>query len=240
MNIDNNITNDFKVSNNLNNIFTNSNTVKTFSDCISKALDNAANYVIKSMPVTDHVRDVLVDVKNSFKSKDLREILSAAVKSSVREGLEILGIDGKNVENIFDVNKIAKAGGLVPALKNVVEIAGNIFTKNNIVGDYVYKFFGGLSKYIQSSDFIQKVGGVIKRLLNRKDKFMENVNGWYKAYAESNEADLKFFTDEIKSSKDIIKKFEDCNKQSKIIDNITKASKTQKLSDEQLQLCMQV
>lgn len=240
MTIENNVVNNLNKENLLNNMFTNSKAVSTFSDCVFKALDNAAGYVIKSMPLTDHVKDILLDVKNSFKSKELSEILGTAVKSSVREGLEILGLNNKNIQNIMDIKNVAKSGGLIPGIKNVVEIACNLFTKNNIVGNYVYKFFGALSKYIQSSDFLKKLGSVIERLLKKKDKFMDSVNGWYKAYTEDNQVELKYFADEIKSNKELIKKFDDCSKQSKIIENITKATKMDKLSEEQLQLCMQL
>ena len=54
------------------------------------------------------------------------------------------------------------------------------------------------------------------------------------------EVELKYFADEIKSNKELIKKFDDCSKQSKIIENITQATKMDKLSEEQLQLCMQL
>lgn len=239
MNI-NNCTNSIKNINRLNNAFANSTMVSTFSDCVAKTLDNAAGYVIKSMPVTDHIKDVLLDVKNSFKSKELIEILGTGVKSSVREGLEILGLERDNINNIMDLTNVAKSGGLVPVIKNVIEIGCKLFTKNNIVGNYVFKFFDVLSKYVQSGDFIKKLSGVINRLVKRKNKFMENVNGWYKAYVESDSANLKYFSDEIKSSKDIIKKFDDCKSQSQIIANLTNTLGTNKLSPEQLQLCMQI
>lgn len=240
MTLDNDVTNFLNNNNTLNNIISNNNLLGTFKDCVLKAVENAAGYVIKSMPVTDHVKDVLLDVKNSFRSKEITELLNSVVKSSVKEGMEISDVNEASLNGLQDIKNISKTGGLICGIKNVVEIAAKLLTKNKIVGNYVYKFFDVFSKYIQSSDFLKKLGDVITRLLKRKDKFMENVNGWYKAYSQSDMTSLKYFADELKSSKDIIKKFDDCNYQSKIIDKIMNASKKEKLSEEQLQLCMQV
>ena len=79
MTLDNDVTNFLNNNNTLNNIISNNNLLGTFKDCVLKAVENAAGYVIKSMPVTDHVKDVLLDVKNSFRSKEITELLNSVV-----------------------------------------------------------------------------------------------------------------------------------------------------------------
>ena len=43
---------------------------------ISSTLDKVCSYTIKAMPIPDSFKDILYDIKNSFKTKDFKEIMA--------------------------------------------------------------------------------------------------------------------------------------------------------------------
>ena len=148
------------------------------------ALEKSMNYIIKSVPIPDAVRDVLKDVKDAIKTKQLKEIIGTAVNSSVREGLEISGLSKNNINTLKDVKNFALKGGLVILLKNGLEIVENKFLKNNIVSDYVYNFFAKLKNYILSNEFLKKINSMVDRLTNKKTEYLQKCEDWYDAYGK--------------------------------------------------------
>ena len=46
---------------------------------ISNILDKGSNYVIKSMPINSHIKEILIDVKKVIKDKEFSQILKVAV-----------------------------------------------------------------------------------------------------------------------------------------------------------------
>ena len=143
-----------------------------------KAVDNASKYIIKAMPVPDAVKDVLMDVKDSLKTKDLKEVLTTAVRSTIREGMEIMGLPKKTLESLQEIKDVCKKGGFVTSVKNSVQIVANNFLKNNIVGDYVYTFFDKLEAYILNRDFMKKVEQWLDKFENKKQNFHQKCEEW--------------------------------------------------------------
>ena len=47
-----------------------------FSNIAMNALDKAANYVIKAMPIPDAMKDILKDVKDAMKTKEIKQKLT--------------------------------------------------------------------------------------------------------------------------------------------------------------------
>lgn len=80
------------------------------SNAAEKTIDHAAKYVIKAMPVPDAVKDILLDIKDAIKTKDVKEVISTAVKSTVREGLEMMGLSTSSINSLMELKDIAKKG----------------------------------------------------------------------------------------------------------------------------------
>ena len=45
------------------------------SNIISKVIEKGANYIIKSMPVNEHIKEILSDVKEALKERDFLNII---------------------------------------------------------------------------------------------------------------------------------------------------------------------
>lgn len=203
------------------------------------ALEKSMNYIIKSVPIPDAVRDVLKDVKDAIKTKQLKEIIGTAVNSSVREGLEISGLSKNNINTLKDVKNLALKGGLVILLKNGLEIVENKFLKNNIVSDYVYNFFAKLKNYILSNEFLKKINSMVDRLTNKKTEYLQKCEDWYDAYGKMDIEKMNKLSEELGTNRYITSRYEDCNRENNIIQNMTKMVNAKKgvLSLEQQKLC---
>ena len=219
------------------------NSIVAMKNDLSKAsetaLDKAANYIIKAMPVPDAIKDVLKDVKEAIKTKDLKNVVSTVVTSSIREGLEILGLSNESIKNVYKLKDVAMKGGLAQALKNGIEIIANNYLKNNIVGKYVYNFFDKLKNFVLTNSFSEKINEFLRKLEQKKDKFFEKCNEWYNSYANMDLEKINSIAKNLNGKKEMLSQYLECAKENQVIQNMTKMvnSKQEKLTTNQLQLC---
>lgn len=204
-----------------------------------RALERSMNYVIKMLPVPDAMKDILKDVKESVKTKDLKEVIRTAVNSSVREGLEISGVSKTNINSLKDMKNFALKGGLVMLLKSGVKLIENKFLKGNIVSDAVYTFFDKLNDYILSKEFIKKMDSMVDKLTNKKEEYLNKCNEWYEAYKNMDLKSINKISEELGVNKYIISRYEDCERENGIIQNMTNMVNAKKgiLSLAQQKLC---
>jgi len=209
------------------------------TDTVEKTVDHAAKYVIKAMPVTDAVKDVLIDIKEAIKTKDIKEVLSTAVKSTIREGLEMLGLSKKSINSLSELKDIAKKGGLVTSIKNGIEVVESNYLKNNIVGDYVYKFFDKLKSYIMNNEFMKYLNSLIDKLEQKKNQFLNKCEEWYNAYKNRDLDKVNELSQKLNDNKYVLSRYSDCIKENNVIQNITAMvnSKKDVLTANQQRLC---
>ncbi|MBQ8043750.1 MAG: hypothetical protein IJ272_06340 [Clostridia bacterium] len=209
------------------------------SNAAEKTIDHAAKYVIKAMPVPDAVKDILLDIKDAIRTKDVSKVVSTAVNSTVREGLEMLGLSTSSINSLMELKDIAKKGGLITALKNGIEIVAENYLKNNIVGDYVYKFFDKLKNYIMNNEFGKSLDNFIKKLEEKKDKFLEKCEEWYNEYKNMNVEKMNSVASELDNNKYVLSRYTDCVKENNVIQNMTAMvnNKNSVLTTNQQRLC---
>lgn len=212
---------------------------KDLSNAAEKAIDHAAKYIIKAMPVPDAVKDILLDLKEAIKTKDVKQVVSTVVKSTVREGMELIGLSSTSINSIMELKEVASKGGLITSLKNGVEIVAENYLKNNIVGDYVYDFFDKLKGYIMNKEFGKSLNNIVSKLENKKDKFLEKCEEWYNAYKNMNLNKINSVANELDNNKYILSRYTDCVKENNIIQNMTAMvnNKNSILTSNQERLC---
>ncbi|MBR6688732.1 MAG: hypothetical protein IKL68_01795 [Clostridia bacterium] len=204
-----------------------------------RALEKSMNYIIKSMPVPDAIKDVLKGVKESIKTKTLKEVVETAVNSSVREGLEIVGVSKTNISTLKDVKDFAFKGGLAMLLKCGLQLVERKYLKNNIVSDAIYRFFGKVNEYILSNEFVKKINSMVDKLSAKKDEYMKKCDNWYEAYTKLDIKNINKLSEELGTNRYITSRYEDCDRENRIIQNMTKMVNAKKsiLSIEQQKLC---
>lgn len=211
------------------------NLLKSVFDGIQKT----AKYIIKGLPVPDAVKDILLDVNDSLKTFDLKNIVSTALNSSIREGLELIGIKSSKISSVEELKNIAIKGGLQNNLKAAVEIAGNRFLDKNLVSDDVKKFVNELKQSMQNNFFVENIDKSICKVLKQKENIKNNIESWYKAYNELDYDNINKISNALYKNKSFAKNEYELQKEIKIIQNMTKMinNKNERLSDLQLKLC---
>lgn len=212
---------------------------QAFDKVVVNVIDKGTDYILKAMPIQENVKDILIDVKKSFKTKDFSKIVQTAVSSSVREGLELLGTP---INMIKDVNKIKEAafkGGLRQGLVAGIDIVSNKYLKGNILGDVVAKFLDETKNFINSKRFAMKIDDDIRKLIVKQDKFKVLCANWYKAYDQMDLPTLNDIAKQISTKQKTSIINSDIMKAAKIILNMTEFvnNKKDKLSLAQLDIC---
>lgn len=210
-----------------------------FGKIVTNTVDKIATYTIKAMPIPDGFKDVLSDVKNAFKTRDFKEIIQTAVNSSVREGMELLGLDKASIKSLKELKDIAKEGGLAYGIKAGIEIVAKKYLKNNIVGDFVYDFFDKIKDSPLNNSFLRKIEDGIEKATEVKERFLDKCNEFKKAYENFDMDKITKLAEELEHSVKNVKFDGQCIRENKTIQNIFTLvnNKKEKLTDAQLQLC---
>ena len=213
-----------------------------FSNIVSKVIDRGTNYIIKALPVNENIKDIAIDVKEAFKTKDFKEIIKTAVNSTIREGLDILKLPKNVISDIVKLSNIAFKGGLAPALSSGIDIIANKYLKNNFFSPIVNIVLTDVKKFINSNEFKNKINEGISKLKNKTEQFNELCEKWYNSYANFDVISMNSICKSIKKLQPHIVNDKDCIVQTSIIDNMTKLinSKHEKLSDAQIKICSNI
>ena len=197
-----------------------------YSNIVAKVVDNSIGYIIKALPVNENIKQVALDVKDAFKTGDFKEIVKTAVKSSIKEGLEILNLP-KNV--ISDIT----------ALSAGIDIISTKYLKNNIFSSVLFKITNEMKNYVFSKDFKIKIDNNINKLLEKNNKFNDLCQKWYESYEKFDLFNMNSLCKSIKNMQKHIVNDKDCKVQSDIIENMTNLinTKKSKLSPIQMQIC---
>lgn len=210
-----------------------------YSNTVAKVVDNSIGYIIKALPVNENIKQIALDVKDAFKTGDFKEIVKTAVKSSIKEGLEILNLPKNVISDISKISKIAFSGGLSSALSAGIDIISKKYLKNNIFSSVLFKITNEMKNYVFSKDFKIKIDNNINKLLEKNNKFNDLCQKWYESYEKFDLFNMNSLCKSIKNMQKHIVNDKDCKIQSDIIENMTNLinTKNSKLSPIQMQIC---
>lgn len=210
-----------------------------YSNTVAKVVDNSIGYIIKALPVNENIKQIALDVKDAFKTGDFKEIVKTAVKSSIKEGLEILNLPKNVISDITKISKIAFRGGLSSALSAGIDIISKKYLKNNIFSSVLFKITNEMKNYVFSKDFKIKIDNNINKLLEKNNKFNDLCQKWYESYEKFDLFNMNSLCKSIKNMQKHIVNDKDCKVQSDIIENMTNLinTKNSKLSPIQMQIC---
>lgn len=206
---------------------------------ISNIIDKGANYVIKGMPVNKHIKEILVDVKKVLKEKDFSQILNVALTSSIKEGLQIVGVSDESIKEINKMIDTAFNGGLTNCINLGIDIVSAGKKYGNIFFNYIDDFFGGLKNFVSSAEFKKKIYTNIEKCLDKVDNFKELCNDWYDAYDKFNMDEIKDIASKLNKLKSKVLFNNDCINENNIIQNITELvdRRKEKLTKIQYDIC---
>lgn len=215
------------------------NTKKVFSNITQSVVNSAAEYIIKSMPVNDSVKNVLLDVKKSFETRDFKTIIKTVVGSSMEEGIKLLKLPKNVLSDLSKVTSITIKGGLKEGICAAIDITSNKYLKNNLFYNIVKDFVDQTKEYIFTKSFNDKLLLKVDGVLKKAESFKEKCNEWYKYYDELNFEKMNSLAKDLKKEKSKVISDPECTKENNIIQNILKLvnAKKDKLTNLQLQIC---
>lgn len=213
--------------------------VKGFENNVTRAIDKIAGLVIRALPLPDFAKDILRDIKDTLKRGDIKQIFGTVVNSSIREGLEMLGLSRREIRGIYKLKDIALKGGLVVNLKGALDIIEKDYIDKNLLGNNTYEFFEKLKQFVVSGEFVKKLEIVINNFEQRKQNFMDQINVCKSCYNKGDIDGTVKMISNLRRKNEIIKQYPECAREISIFENIVKMSnnKNEKLSPMQLQLC---
>lgn len=216
-----------------------SSTKNNFEKVINSVIEKGSDYVIKAMPINNSLKDILVDVKNAFKTKDFKQIMKTAINSSIREGLEIVGAPISVIKDVNKIKDIALQGGLKQAISAGIEIIEKKYIKNNIFSDVIKTFFDKTKDFINSNMFHIKINDGIKKIKEKLNSFKELSKKWYEFYDKFDLDNLNNVSKKLNEYKKVLSLDKQSLKENDIIQNMTELinNKKDKLSQIQLQMC---
>lgn len=214
-------------------------TKDSFSNIVKDVIESGADYAIKAMPINDNVKDVLLDVRKAFHTKDFKYIVKTAVSSSLREGLEILNAPKNVIRDITKVKDIAFKGGLSSALSAGIDIVTNKYMKNNIFAPIINRFLNSLKDFVFSNSFKDKIDRGISNVFDRINKYKESCKQWYEAYEKFDIDKMNEIAKRLKYNLKRTNIDQECVNENNVIQNMTTLinAKKEKLSQIQLQIC---
>ena len=212
---------------------------RAFSGVVQEAVSKGADYVIRAMPVNDSIKNVLIDVKNSFQTKDFKQILKTAINSSITEGLKILDLPKNVLKDINKIKNVTLKGGLREGVCAAIDIVTNKYLKNNVFVSFIKDFINKTKDFVCNKGFKDKLNSGIKKIYNKVDQYKEKCEKWYDYYNKLDFDNMNNIAKSLKSEKSKVSIDADCIKQNNIIQNMMELvnTKKDKLSPIQLQIC---
>ena len=208
-------------------------------DIILNIIDKGSNYVIKSMPVNKHIKDMLLNIKTCLDNDNFKNIVSSAIDSSIKEGKEILGIRDKDIKEIKQMVNTAFKGGLSKNLNIGVSTIENIQKYGNLFYNYIEDFFTSLKRYISSKAFEEKVQMAVEKCMTKINEFKNVCSSWYKAYDDFDINNISSLADKLDKMKKKVDFSDKCVSQNAIIQNVTELVRrnNKKLTRTQFDIC---
>lgn len=216
--------------------------LKSFAKAVETVVLNGAEYVVKALPIQENVRDVLTDVAEVLKTKDFSTIVDTAVVSSVREGMEYLGVTEIFSMSATELVELAKKGGLRESLTSSIEVVFDKFTSNNLLGDTITSFVEDIKTFITSKEFDTKLEKAATFLQEKKDQVVSLFESWKEAYENFDLNEVTEIFNSMSKTKSTINANVDLKYEYSIIKNIMEfvSEKQDKLSVNQLEFCKSV
>ncbi len=207
-------------------------------DIIKQIIDKGANYAIKSIPINEHVKEILRDVKKSLEEDEFNQVLKIAITSSINEGLEIIGMKKSDLKKIDKMVDVAFKGGLQTSINLGIDIISASKRVGNLFGKYIDDFYKSVKGFISSPVFENKVNNNIAKCINKVNKFKTLCKNWYDAYDKLDMDKINTLASQMKKQKYTIAFDNDCLNQNNIIQNITEIVKVKndKLTKNQLDI----
>lgn len=209
---------------------------------IENTIDKGANYIIRSMPVNKHIKEILVNIKQVLNDGDLSSVIKVALVSSINEAKGYLNDKNNDLNNIENMVNMAFDGGITSSINIGIDMIENTKKYGHLFYNYIEDFFVNLKGFIVSKEFKNKVYCGVSKCLNKVDNFKKICSDWYNAYDDFNIDSIKEIATKLNKMKAKVSFDTSCMNENSIIQNVTElvSRNKKKLTSTQFAICTEV
>ncbi len=213
-----------------------------FEKILSNVIDKASNYIIKILPIQENLKDVIRDVKDAVKTKDMKKIIGTAINSSLREGMEFLGVSNDKIKDVLTFKDTLFRGGVRENICAGIDTAYSKYIKNNMFAEDLENFVDKLKENINSRDFMKNIDKKVDDISKSKQVVDNLCEKWYESYEKLDLNSINSINSQINSLKSNVFVSPQQQKNISIINNMTEFvnSKKDKLNPVELNFCNNV
>lgn len=215
---------------------------KEITQIIENTIDKGANYIIRSMPVNKHIKEILINTKQALKEESLTGVIKVALVSSINEAKGFLNEKGNDLNNIEEMVNLAFDGGVTSSINVGIDMIENTKKYGNLFYNYIEDFFVKLKGFVTSKEFKSKVYLGVSKCMNKVDNFKQICSDWYDAYDDFNIDSIKEIATKLNKMKGKVSFDSNCINENSIIQNVTElvSRNKKKLTSTQFAICAEV
>ena len=213
----NNITNDIEIKNNIDIENKQNNFLET---TLGKTINTGIDIGIRAI-LPDYIEEQIIDIKDNLIKYGLKDGIKKSIDDAINLGKSAIGIISGNFENISQMQEAVKSGGIIDNISSLLDSVINKVQKNGLINTTVARTIK------QGKNSI--LNNVEKNIENWKNYFEnKNFNGMEKEY------------NKIKKEINYLAPIEKMLNEVKIIENLQNLIKNNgqdfNLTNEQLEL----
>lgn len=164
-----------------NNVLDNNNEQTKFLDStIGKVINNAIDIGIKYL-MPDMIEDEIIEVKDALLQGGLKEGINTAIENSIELGKSAIGIVTGNFENVSQIEKAVKNGGIIDTVSNLLDSVVNKSHKKGLIKSQTASLIKD-GKNIILENISSNLENTFKSQINSIQKLEKYSSNWYEYY----------------------------------------------------------
>ena len=228
-----------ELSNNINlNLEQKINKEEFLNSTLWKTINNGIDIGLR-YALPDFVEDEIIDLKNNLINYGLKDGIKKSINSIIETGKQTLGIVTGNFENIGQVQKVIKNGGIIDKISDVLDVTLNKVEKSGKLNSTISKAIKTGKNSILSS-VERNIESTLNSQISSVELIEKSINQW-KVYFENR--DFEGMQKEYRKIENELKELiplENTLKNARYVENIHNLIKNNgqnfELSEEELEL----
>lgn len=205
---------------------------------IGKAVNTGLNIGIRYL-LPDVIEDDIIQIKDSFLQNGLKEGIKTAVDSAINFGKSAMGIITGNFENVEQMQRAVRTGGIIDGVSNVINKAINkVVEKGKIPYSVGNTLKSGKNAILNS--VTRNIENEFENQVNNIEKINKYTDNWKNYFNNKDFIGMEREYEKIRIKMKEIAPVENTIKTARTVENLHKLIKNNgqnfNLSEEQLEL----
>ncbi len=167
-----------------NNIENNLNQNDFLNTTLGKAINNGIDIGLRCI-LPNYIENQIIEIKDNLMKYGLKEGINKTIKDTIDLGKSAIGIFTGNFENISQIQKIIKNGGILDSISNLLDIVLERLKKSGKINYSIGRIIkNGKDSILNSVE--DKLENTIKEQKNIEKNIDIYIQQWKDAYSNKN------------------------------------------------------